>query len=120
MTTERIYRWTKTRLRTHLDVVKGERAPTIVLKNATYLNYARRKWVRANIWVADDRIVYVGEETPATSPETEIVDCTGKYVVPGYIEHHAHPFQLYNPHSLAEYASLRGTTTLINDNLVFF
>lgn len=62
--TERIYRWTKKRLRQHLDVVRGEKAPSIVLKNATYLNHARRKWLKANIWIADDRIVYVGQELP--------------------------------------------------------
>ncbi|SHL61628.1 Adenine deaminase [Shouchella rhizosphaerae] len=120
MSTERIHRWTKTRLREHLSVVKGERPPTIVLKNATYLNHARRRWLKANIWIADDQIVYVGKSLPEQIGDAEVVDCTGEYIVPGYIEHHAHPFQLYNPYSLAKYASERGTTTLINDNLVYF
>ncbi|NEU31668.1 adenine deaminase [bacterium LRH843] len=118
--TERLYRWTKRKMRQQLAVVDGERAPSLVLKNATYLNFARRKWLTANIWIADDRIVYVGKDMPKKLKGTEIVDCTGSRVVPGYIEHHAHPFQLYNPHSFAKYASHRGTTTLINDNLLFF
>ncbi|WP_332633284.1 adenine deaminase C-terminal domain-containing protein [Halalkalibacter flavus] len=118
--TERLYRWTKQRLRQQLAVVKGEKSPSLVLRNATYLNFARRKWLTANIWISEDRIVYVGNEMPATLTNTEIVDCDNKLVVPGYIEHHAHPFQLYNPHSFAKYASGRGTTTLINDNLMFF
>ncbi|MBM7839001.1 adenine deaminase [Alkalihalobacillus xiaoxiensis] len=120
MTTERIHRWTKQRLREHLSVVKGERPPTIVLQQATYLNHARRKWIQANIWIADDQIVYVGNDMPEVLGDAEVVDCSNQYIVPGYIEHHAHPFQLYNPHSLAKYASERGTTTLINDNLVYF
>ncbi|NNU97840.1 amidohydrolase family protein, partial [Anoxybacillus sp. EFIL] len=41
-------------------------------------------------------------------------------LVSGYIEPHAHPFQLYNPQTLAEYAAQFGTTTLINDNLFLF
>lgn len=118
--TERLYRWTKKRLRQQLAVVQGERAPSLVLKNATYLNHARRKWLKANIWIAEDRIVYVGKEMPPVITDTEIVDCSQSRVVPGYIEHHAHPFQLYNPHSFAKYASARGTTTLINDNMLFF
>ncbi|MBP3952574.1 adenine deaminase C-terminal domain-containing protein [Bacillus suaedae] len=117
---ERLYRWTKQRLRQHLDVIKGERAPSLVLQNATYLNFARRKWLKANIWISDDRIVYVGQEMPAMVTDTEVVNCENVKVVPGYIEHHAHPFQLYNPHSFAKYASTRGTTTLMNDNLLFF
>lgn len=120
VTTERIHRWTKQRLREHLSVVKGERPPTIVLQQATYLNHARRKWIQANIWIADDQIVYVGNDMPEVLGDAEVVDCSNQYIVPGYIEHHAHPFQLYNPHSLAKYASERGTTTLINDNLVYF
>ena len=42
----------------------------------------------------------------------EIIDCTDFLLVPGYMEPHAHPFQLYNPLSLAAYASQFGTTTI--------
>ncbi|WP_096201812.1 adenine deaminase C-terminal domain-containing protein [Bacillus sp. FJAT-45350] len=118
---ERIYRWTKRRLRKQLAVIRGEAAPSIVLKNATYLNGARRKWLQANIWIYKDRIVYVGEQMPEKiDKDTEVVDCSNYTIVPGYIEHHAHPYQLYNPHSFSKYAAERGTTTLINDNLMFF
>ncbi|WP_088103320.1 adenine deaminase C-terminal domain-containing protein [Halalkalibacter urbisdiaboli] len=117
---ERIYRWTKKKLRHQLAVVRGETAPSLVLKNATYLNFARRKWLKANIWISQDRIVYVGDEMPPLLMDVEVVDCSQSLIVPGYIEHHAHPFQLYNPHSFAKYASSKGTTTLINDNMLMF
>src|SRR5699024_9665506 len=48
---------------------------------------------------------------------TEIMECTGQYVVPGYVEPHAHPVQLYNPEMFARHAATYGTTTFINDNL---
>ncbi|MEB1809115.1 MAG: amidohydrolase family protein [Bacillaceae bacterium] len=118
--TERIYRWTKKLLRQQLAVIRGELAPTVVLKNATYLNSVRKKWLKAHIWIYEDRIVYVGDQMPAQFKGTSIIDCSDQYIVPGYIEPHAHPFQLYNPQSFAKYASTRGTTTLINDNLMFF
>ncbi|WP_245723134.1 adenine deaminase C-terminal domain-containing protein [Natribacillus halophilus] len=38
--------------------------------------------------------------------------------MPGYIEHHAHPFMLYHPRAFADYALNRGTSTIINDNLI--
>lgn len=117
---ERHSRWTKKQLREQLAVVRGEKAPTKVLKNATYLNSAQKKWMQGHIWVAQDRIVYVGRELPKNTKGSEIIDCSNRYIVPGYIEPHAHPFQLYNPQSLAQYASVRGTTTLICDSLVFF
>lgn len=115
---EQRYRWKNKQLRDHAAVLDGTLSPTILLKNATYLNQTFRKWMTANIWIYKDRIVYVGENLPENTKQCETVDCTGLRLVPGYIEPHAHPFQLYNPHSFAAYASQTGTTTLINDNMV--
>lgn len=115
---EQRYRWKNKQLRDHAAVLDGTLSPTILLKNATYLNQTFRKWMTANIWIHKDRIVYVGENLPENTKQCETVDCTGFRLVPGYIEPHAHPFQLYNPHSFAAYASQTGTTTLINDNMV--
>ena len=115
---EQRYRWKNKQLRDHAAVLDGTLSPTVLLKNATYLNQTFRKWMTANIWIYNDRIVYVGENLPENTKQCEKVDCTGMKLVPGYIEPHAHPFQLYNPHSFAAYASQTGTTTLINDNMV--
>ncbi|NRD77689.1 adenine deaminase [Bacillus sp. BRMEA1] len=114
---EQRYRWKNRHLRMHVSVLDGNTSPTILLKNALYLNQTFRKWMRANIWIYQDRIVYVGEKLPAKVENCEVLDCTDQILVPGYIEPHAHPFQLYNPHSLASYASQFGTTMLVNDNM---
>jgi adenine deaminase len=114
---EQRYRWKNKHLRMHVSVIDGKTSPTILLKNALYLNQTFRQWMRANIWIYEDRIVYVGENLPAKLENCEIIDCTNEILVPGYIEPHAHPFQLYNPHTLAAYASQFGTTTIINDNM---
>lgn len=112
------YRWNSKQLREHISVLDGKISPTILLKNACYLNQTFRKWMTANIWIYKDRIVYVGEKLPENLEECEIFDCAGYFLVPGYIEPHAHPSQLYNPLTLAKYSSQFGTTTLINDNMV--
>ncbi|MGG0124693.1 adenine deaminase C-terminal domain-containing protein [Bacillus paranthracis] len=117
---QKYFRWSNEQLREHVEVIDGTRSPHIVLRNATYLNSYMREWVQANIWIYDDRIIYVGEKLPAQLQECEVIDCDGKYVVPGYIEPHAHPYQLYNPETLANYAMQFGTTTFINDNLTLF
>ncbi|MGQ3380262.1 adenine deaminase C-terminal domain-containing protein [Priestia endophytica] len=115
---EQRYRWKNKQLREHVAVIDGAKAPTMLLKNATYLNQTFRKWMKANIWIYGDRIVYVGEALPSNLKETEVVNCEDYFLVPGYIEPHVHPFQLYNPHSFAKYAGERGTTTLVNDNML--
>lgn len=116
----RNYRWSNKQLRNHVEVLDGEKSPHIILKNATYLNTYLHEWAVANIWVYEDRIVYVGENLPESLNGAEVIDCQGQYLVPGYIEPHAHPYQLYNPLTLAKYAGQFGTTTLICDNLAFF
>ncbi len=113
------YHWRNRQLREHVAVVDEQLQPTLVLKNATYLNVYLKQWMEANIWIYEDRIVYVGEKLPRQMKKTEVIDCQHQYLVPGYIEPHGHPFQLYNPHSFAQYAGQTGTTTLINDNLMF-
>jgi adenine deaminase len=117
---EQRYRWKNRHLREHVAVIDGKLAPSILLKNSRYLNQTFRKWMTANIWIYDDRIVYVGEKLPKRLDGCEIVDCTDLLLVPGYMEPHAHPFRLYNPLTLAAYASQFGTTTMINDNLQLF
>ncbi|MCP8617849.1 adenine deaminase C-terminal domain-containing protein [Salirhabdus salicampi] len=114
---EHRYKWRNRQLREHVAVIDGKLAPSIVLKDATYLNVYLKRWMSGHIWIYDDRIVYVGDQLPSMLEGTEIVNCESLYLVPGYIEPHAHPFQLYNPHNLSEYAAKTGTTVFINDNL---
>ncbi|PAV28012.1 adenosine deaminase [Virgibacillus profundi] len=111
--------WRNREIRQHVSVIDGKESPTLILKNGTYLNMFTKQWLQANIWIVNDRIVYVGDQLPENLGNTEIVDCEGKYLVPGYIEPHAHPFQLYNPEELAYHAAKTGTTTLINDSLMW-
>ncbi len=116
---EQRFRWRNRQLREHVAVVEGKLAPTKLIKNTTYLNVFVKKWVTGHIWIYEDRIIYSGPELPPLTDGTEVIDGQDSYVVPGYVEPHVHPFQLYNPHSLAEYAVRTGTTTQINDNLMW-
>lgn len=109
--------WRNIDLRKHVAVIDGKIEPTMILTNGRYLNVFTKQWISANIWIYHDRIVYVGNDMPQNTTSIEVVDCTGQYLVPGYIEPHAHPFQLYNPEQLALHVAKFGTTVLMNDNL---
>ncbi|TDL78010.1 adenine deaminase C-terminal domain-containing protein [Peribacillus frigoritolerans] len=108
--------WKVRQIRNHIQAASGHQPPALVLKNGMYLNSYLKQWIKANIWISGDRIVYIGDKLPAER-QPEIIDCEDRFIVPGYIEPHAHPFQLYNPHSFGKYVSQFGTTTLICDNL---
>ncbi|WP_174615851.1 adenine deaminase C-terminal domain-containing protein [Virgibacillus ihumii] len=112
------YHWRNREIREHVAVIDGTVKPDFILANGTYLNTYTKQWLKGNIWILNDRIVYVGDKFPENQ-SVKIIDCEDSYLVPGYMEPHAHPFQLYNPVSLAKYAADFGTTTLINDNLVW-
>ncbi|PSL25534.1 adenine deaminase [Planomicrobium soli] len=112
--------WKNTEIREQLKVVTKEIAPDLVLTNAYYLHSIFKKWMTGNIWIKDDRIVYAGQEMPKIDSSTDIVNLTGKFVVPGYIEPHVHPYQLYNPQTFADYSAQRGTTSFLSDNLTLF
>jgi len=107
-------------MKNQLHMIDGKKAPDLIITNAEYLHSIYKKWVTGNIWIAGDRIVYAGKEMPAMTEGAEIFDAAGKKIVPGYIEPHVHPFQLYNPRTFADYASRLGTTTFISDNLILF
>lgn len=112
------YRWKNKQIRDHVAIVSGHKSPTLLLKNARFLHSILRKWIVGNIWIHDDRIVYAGDKMPENIHDCEVMDCKGLTLVPGYIEPHVHPFQLYNPQTFARYASQTGTTTIINDNIM--
>jgi len=112
--------WEHKEIKDQLHMIDGKKAPDLIIINAEYLHSIYKKWMTGNIWIADDRIVYAGKEMPAMTEGAEIYDATGKKIVPGYIEPHVHPFQLYNPRTFADYASRLGTTTFISDNLILF
>ena len=112
--------WSQQEIQMQLEIINGKKAPDLIIQNATYLHSIYKQWLTGNIWIFGDRIVYVGSRMPAMTEGAEIIDATGKKIVPGYIEPHVHPFQLYNPETFAEYAGRLGTTTFLSDNMTLF
>jgi len=72
--------------------------------------------VRGDIYVEDETITAIGSDL-AAAPGTEVIDATGKYVFPGFIDPHVHiylPFMATfakDTHETASIAALVGGTT---------
>ncbi|TFD98120.1 adenine deaminase C-terminal domain-containing protein [Jeotgalibacillus salarius] len=118
MRVEQRFPWKISHLRDHTSILEGSKSPDLVLANTNYLNSSLHQWMKGNIWIYQDRIIYAGSNMPENVNGTEIVQMEDKWIVPGYIEPHVHPFQLYNPQSFGDFAAQRGTTTFIQDNLM--
>jgi dihydropyrimidinase len=70
----------------------------------------------ADVYCADEQITQIGHDIDVP-PDTEVIDATGKYVFPGFIDPHVHihlPFMgtfAKDTHTTASIAALHGGTT---------
>jgi len=101
-----------------LAVARGERPPDLVVVGAWVADVYLGHWRKANVEVAEGRIAYLGPRGPRVGEGTEVVEAEGFFLVPGYLEPHAHPWVLYNPISLLETLVPQGVTTLVYDDLL--
>ncbi|SFI54192.1 MULTISPECIES: adenine deaminase C-terminal domain-containing protein [unclassified Bacillus (in: firmicutes)] len=103
-----------------IEVSRGELPATVWITGGIVFNVYTGELERKDIVLYEDRIAYVGMREPQIDEKTQIIDASNFTLVPGYIEPHAHPYQYYNPASFGEFALSLGTTTLVNDNLIFY
>ncbi len=118
---EQRYRWKNKQLREHVCGYRWKTSTNHIIKKCSIF--------KSNFSQMDDCEIFgfmkielymLATNIPLVSKIAKSLIVLMKLLVPGYIEPHAHPFQLYNPHTLAAYASQFGTTTLINDNMLLF
>ena len=67
-------------------------AEKIALVNGTVINPANAKVEPATVLIDGDRITAVDKAAPPPA-QAKIVDCKGKFILPGYIDTHVHFFQ---------------------------
>jgi imidazolonepropionase-like amidohydrolase len=66
-------------------------AQDLVLTNATIVDPASRTTVRGALWIEGGKIVGRGEQPPAGA-RGERIDLQGRWVIPGLVDLHTHPF----------------------------
>lgn len=99
---------------------KGDVKADLYITDSMVVNVYTGELVKSNVAIKGRHIAYVGDAVNMVGKETRVLNAKGLYLCPGYIEPHAHPFQTYNPVTLAEKVMTLGTTTLICDSLIFF
>ncbi|MFM9911025.1 MAG: amidohydrolase [Chitinophagaceae bacterium] len=65
----------------------------LVLNNAQVYTVNKNQPVAEAVAIKDGKIIFVGSNADAkkhTSQKTELIDCKGKFVMPGFIEGHGH------------------------------
>ncbi len=98
------------------EVFSGTRKADIAITKGTLINVLTREMYEADVAIVEDRIISTGDVSFYIGEETKIIDATGKYIVPGFIDGHIHPES--SNLSIASFASIvleHGTTTIMTD-----
>ncbi|ACV61862.1 Adenine deaminase [Desulfofarcimen acetoxidans DSM 771] len=103
-----------------VDTARGLRSADAYIINGTVINVYTGELIKSNVAVCGKYIAYVGESDRSLGQDTEVIDASGRFLCPGYIEPHGHPFLMYNPVSLSDKILPLGTTMMVADNLFFF
>jgi adenine deaminase len=73
-----------------MRVALGREAADMVIKGGTVVDVYSSTTVRSDLAIKAGRIAYVGDCDRMIGPETEVIDATGRYLVPGFIDGHTH------------------------------
>jgi len=94
-----------------LAVARGEVPAALVLRGARVLNVFTGEFLAQDVAVEGDRIAGLGDYEGR-----EVVDLSGRYLVPGFIDGHMHlESSMVTPWQFARAVVPRGTTTVITD-----
>lgn len=94
-----------------INAAAGREPADLVLKNATYVNVFSNELCRADIAVAEELIVGMGQYSGLRE-----LDCTGKIVLPGFLDAHIHlESALVTPKEFVKAVLPHGTTTVVVD-----
>lgn len=100
------------RLQERVKIARGDESPSLVIRNAKWLDVFTGAWQTGDVAIADGVIVGVAD----TYEGQEIVDAKGAYLVPGFIDAHVHvESSMMTPARFAEAVLPRGTTSVIWD-----
>ncbi len=94
-----------------LAVARGDERADLVLRGGRMLSVFTREWLETDVAVADGYIAGLGDYDGA-----EIVDASGRYVVPGFIDAHMHlESTKLLPDEFARLVLPLGTTAVVAD-----
>ena len=103
-----------------LAVAGGKAAADLYIDGGSLVNVYAGEIYPANVAIFQGQIAYVGNSRKMVGPNTEIVNASGCYLCPGFIEVHTHPWMVYTPANMVRANLILGTTTFLCDNLLAY
>jgi len=99
-----------------ISIAMGKKHADLYLTNGRIVNvFTGEVLSHRNVAIGHGSIAYVGPDTNMVGNDTEVIDCNGSYLLPGYVEAHCHTDFLNNPRAFAEHVLPLGTTSLLTE-----
>ncbi len=102
-----------------MEVSKGKEPADLILRNGKIVNvYTREILSGYSVAVKGKWIVAVDRDLSSMiGPSTKCLDLEGKYLVPGFIDGHAHILPYCHPDEILKEAVKRGVTSIVTELL---
>lgn len=98
------------------NTAMGKEKADIIIKGGHLVNVITAEIYPADVAIKGDRIAYVGNVDHTIGENTQIIDATDSYLVPGLIDQHAHTYE--SQMNIVEYAAAvlpLGITAIVTD-----
>ncbi len=102
--------------RSLIDVALGRREADLYIRNGKLVNvYSGELLEKHDLAISGRHIAYVGLSTENLRLGEQVIDAQGAYLLPGFIDPHAHVDFFANPLSLTPHFLISGTTAVMAD-----
>ncbi len=100
-----------------MKVSLGEATADLAIINGSIVNVHTGEMLTGDtVLIKGDKIAYVGKNTgKAIGSSTQVIDATGKILIPGFIDGHSHMLYPFSATELVRFAMKGGTTTIITE-----
>ncbi|MGI5882932.1 MAG: adenine deaminase C-terminal domain-containing protein [Dethiobacteria bacterium] len=100
-----------------IRTAEGSEKADLVIINGTLVNVYSGELLKGyGVAVRGEHIAYIGKDVEhSVGPATEVIDATGKIVVPGFIDAHIHMCYYCSPGEFLKYSLKGGTTTIVTE-----
>ena len=104
-------------LKNLISCARGEIPSDLLVRNGTLINTITREVYKADVAIYNNRIANVSEPGVLNPANTKrILDVTGKFISPGFIESHLHiESTMLPPIEFAKLVCMNGTSTVLLD-----
>ncbi len=100
-----------------IDVLLSDKEfADVVLSGGNFINVLTREAYVADVSIKGDYILNVGDATDLIGPDTLVVDVSGRFIAPGFMDSHMHfESSMLTITEFSRFSIPSGTTTLVAD-----